>query len=86
MSGISVVGGFGGNQVRDPDRLAEELPDLLLDQLIRPGHALMLPQVLDPGFQKEGFDKSTRIGGVLKDAPGIRAVALSFRSHPVHGS
>jgi hypothetical protein len=47
-----VLCGFGGNQVRDPDRLAEELPDLLLDQLIRPGHALMLPQVLDPGLAR----------------------------------
>src|SRR5207248_9802545 len=73
VCGISVVGGFSGDQVRDPDWLAEELLDLLLNQLIPLGHTLILPQVLDPGLQKEGFDKSTRIGGVLKDAPRIRA-------------
>jgi hypothetical protein len=72
--------------VHDADRLAEELLNFLLDHLIPPGHPLMLPEVLDPGFQKEGFDKTPRIGGVLKDALGIGAVALSFRGQPVHGA
>jgi len=55
-----------------------ELPDRLLRQAIGLGDALMLAQMLDPGFDQEGLDEAALLRRILIDAPGIGAVALSF--------
>ena len=41
-------------------------------------HPSVLPQMLGPRFDKERFDKLSGVGGILKYAPCICAVAPSF--------
>src|SRR5512146_1240191 len=37
----------------------------------------MLPQVLEPRFDQECFDVATRVGGVFKGTPRVRAIATA---------
>ena len=52
--------------------------DLLLKVGIGIGHALVLAQMLGPGFDHEPFQHLLRIGGILGDAPAIGTIAAAF--------
>src|SRR5258706_11348474 len=54
------------SDARLPDHVAAYA---LLDLLVRAGHALVLAQVLEPGFDVEGLDEAVRLREVLEDAP-----------------
>src|SRR5262249_27451256 len=49
---------ISGNKMCDVRRLAQQMKDALLQDAIRVGDALMLPQVFHPRFQEERFDQA----------------------------
>jgi hypothetical protein len=54
----------------------EEGMDALLKFFLRHAHALVLPKVLDPGANDEGFQVAARVGGVVEHPPsGCSAAA-----------
>ena len=52
--------------------------NLALQVRIRLRHALVLAQMLGPGFHHEPFDNLLRIGRILGDAPAVGAIAATF--------
>src|SRR4051812_41022551 len=50
----------------------------VLDEAIGIGDALMLAQMLEPGFDEEALDETPGLGGILEEPPGIGAVAPPF--------
>ena len=47
----------------------------ILNQPIGVCHALVLTEMLEPGFHQEGFHHAAFFGGILEHPPGIGAVA-----------
>src|ERR1700739_1754972 len=52
--------------------------NLFLDQTVSVGDTLMLTQMLDPGFDQEGFDHTALFGSILKHTPRVSAVTPTF--------
>ena len=59
---------FSGNQAS---------ADALLQGTVADGNALMLTQVLKPGFHHEAFDVVVGFGRILEKFPKVRAVAFA---------
>lgn len=55
-----------------------ELADGVLNGPVGIGHALVLPQVLEPRCDHERLQKASALGGVLEDVPGICAITPSL--------
>src|SRR5919107_2952482 len=54
----------------------EEGVDTLLEFFLRHAHALVLPEVLDPGANNVGFQVAAGVGGVVEHSPsGCSAAA-----------
>ena len=51
-----------------------ESKDAVFHGPVRPGHAFVLPEVFDPGFDQEGLHKPARVGDILKYPPPDRPV------------
>ncbi len=52
-----------------------EAANLLLQQTVGFGYALMLAQMFHPAFDEKSLDDTALLGGIFKQAPGIGAVA-----------
>ena len=58
---------------------------MILKHTIGIGHPFMLAQMFQPRFDKECFEKSSLLCGVLEYTPGISAIAAAFMFQLVHG-
>jgi hypothetical protein len=70
---------LGCNQMRDLRRAFDvEEVHAILQHTISIGDALMLAQVLEPGFYQERLHHPAFIGSVLEHAPPVGAIATAF--------
>ena len=76
------------DQVRYRGRVCPEMErsGLLLSFLVCQRHALMLPEMLRPGFNEKSFQEVSRTRQVLKEAPLECPVTQTFKMDVVHGS
>jgi hypothetical protein len=58
--------------------------DTLLKFLLRNAHALVLPEVLDPGADEVGFQVAAGVGGVVEHPPSGRSAAAAGAHQPIH--
>ena len=55
-------------------RRGAKLADGVLNDPIRIGHAMVLPEMLKPGRDHEGLEEASLFGGILEDVPSICAI------------
>jgi hypothetical protein len=70
--------GLDSDKMCDVRLFAEETVHPILLHTVGICHSLVLTQMLQPGFDKEGFQESSLVGGVLEHAPGVGAVPFAF--------
>src|SRR5882757_10031553 len=64
-----------GDEVRDLWlRGGPQLADGILNDPVRIGHAIVLPEMLKPGCEHEGLEKASFFGRILEDVPSVSAI------------